>query len=52
MTHYVLINKDSSFIEFSNFADLYNAFLREYGFPTVGAKAIEGERGNYLFYWA
>jgi hypothetical protein len=51
MTTYFLINKDGSFNQFNHFADLYNAFLKEYGYPTLGAKAIEGEAGNQLFYW-
>ena len=51
MTTYYLINQDGSVAKFSHFADLYNAYLVEYGYPTLGAKAIEGDAGNELFFW-
>jgi len=51
MTTHTLIKKDLTVLEFDNFADLYNAFTVEYGFPTIGAKAIIGVSGDQLFYW-
>jgi hypothetical protein len=42
MTKFHLIKKDGDVETFYNFADLYNNFLDEYGYPTTGADLQEG----------
>lgn len=47
MTNYWLIKKNGESSNFSHFADLYNAFLAEYGYPTLGAKLVEFDNLYY-----